>query len=38
LAFLLRPFGFLVPKDLKIINIWLSNILALRVPDEGYSG
>jgi hypothetical protein len=26
---------FLAPKDFKII--WLSNILALSVPDEGYS-
>jgi len=30
-----RSFGFLAPKDFKII--WLSNILALSVPDEGFS-
>jgi hypothetical protein len=32
-----RSFGFLVPKDFKII--WLSNILALNVfvPDEDYN-
>jgi hypothetical protein len=29
------PFDFLAPKDFKII--WLSNILGLSVPDEGYS-
>jgi len=29
------PFGFLAPKDSKIIS--LSNILALSVPDEGSS-
>jgi len=34
-AILFRSFGFLAPKDLKII--WFSNILALSVPDEGYS-
>jgi hypothetical protein len=28
-------FGFLALEDLKII--WLSNILALNIPDEGYS-
>jgi hypothetical protein len=28
------PFDFLAPKDFK--NIWLSNILALSVPNEGY--
>jgi hypothetical protein len=27
-------FGFLALKDFKII--WLSNILGLSVPDEGY--
>ena len=32
--FLFRPFGFLSPKDFTII--WLSNILALSVPDKGY--
>ena len=32
----LWPFGFLAPKDLFQM-IWLSNILALSVPDEGYS-
>jgi hypothetical protein len=35
LAILFRVFGFLAHKDFKII--WLSNILALIVPDEGYS-
>jgi hypothetical protein len=30
-----RPFGFLAPKDFKIILV--SNILSLGVPDEGYS-
>jgi hypothetical protein len=30
-----RHFGFLAPKDFQII--WLSNILALSVPDECYS-
>ena len=35
LAILFRPFGFRSPKDFKIIS--LSNILALSVPDEGYS-
>ena len=34
LAILFRPFGFLAPKGFKII--WLSNILDLSVPDEGY--
>jgi hypothetical protein len=29
------PFDFLAPKDFKII--WLSNILALSLHDEGYS-
>jgi len=33
MAVLFMPFGFLGPKDLKII--WLSNILALSVPDQG---
>ena len=28
-------FGFLSPKDFKII--WLSNVLALSVPDDCYS-
>ena len=32
---LLRAFGFLAPKDCKII--WLSDILALSISDEGYS-
>jgi hypothetical protein len=32
---LLRAFGFLAPKDCKII--WLSIILALSISDEGYS-
>jgi hypothetical protein len=27
------PFGFLAPNNF----IWLSNILSLSVPDEGYS-
>ena len=31
----LKPFGFIVPKDLYII--WHANILALSAPDEGYS-
>jgi hypothetical protein len=46
LAILLRPFEFLAillrplevffaPKD--FLTIWISNILALRVPGEGYS-
>ena len=35
MAVLFRPFGFSAPTDFKII--WLSNILALGVPDEGYS-
>jgi hypothetical protein len=35
LAILFRSFGGLAPKDLK--NVWLSNILALSVPDAGYS-
>jgi hypothetical protein len=35
LAILFRPFGFLAPKDFEII--WLSNILALSVPDKVYS-
>ena len=30
-----RSFNFLAPKYFKIV--WLSNILALSVPDEGYS-
>jgi hypothetical protein len=34
-AILFKPFGFLAPKDFYII--WLSNILTLSVPDEGYS-
>jgi hypothetical protein len=29
------PFDFVAPKDFKII--WLSNILNLSVPDEGYN-
>ena len=33
---LFGPFRFLAPKDLKII--WLSNILALSMPGEGYFG
>jgi hypothetical protein len=28
------PFGFLAPKDFKII--WFSTTLALSVSDEGY--
>jgi hypothetical protein len=28
----ISSFGFLAPKDLKII--WLSNMLALSVPDD----
>jgi hypothetical protein len=35
LAILFRFFGFLAPKDVRIIR--LSNILALSVSDEGYS-
>ena len=35
LAILFMPFGFLTPNDFKII--WLSNILTLSVPHEGYS-
>ena len=35
LAILFRSFGVLAPKNVKII--WISNILALTVPDEGYS-
>jgi hypothetical protein len=35
LAILFRPFGFLTPKDYK--TVWLSNILALNVLDEGHS-
>jgi hypothetical protein len=35
LSTLFRPFGFLVPKDFKII--WLLNILSLSVSDEDYS-
>ena len=34
MAFLFRPFGFLAPKHSK--SIWLSNILALSVPDFLY--
>jgi hypothetical protein len=30
----LRSFGFLAPKHFKII--WLSNILALSIYNEGY--
>jgi hypothetical protein len=30
----LGPFGFIAPKDIKII--WLSNRSALSVHDEGY--
>jgi hypothetical protein len=29
------PFSLLTPKDFKII--WLSNLLTIYVPDEGYS-
>jgi hypothetical protein len=36
LAILFQLLGFLAPKDFHII--WLSNILALSVPDEGFSG
>jgi hypothetical protein len=32
---ILEPFGVLPPKDYKII--WLSNMLALIVPDKAYS-
>jgi hypothetical protein len=32
---LFKRWGFLALRDFKII--WLSNILALSVPDEGYS-
>ena len=35
LTILFKPFGFLAPKDFKMI--WLSNIMALSVLDEGYS-
>jgi hypothetical protein len=35
LPFLFGSFGFPATKDFKII--WLSNILTLSVPDEGYS-
>ena len=35
LVILFRPFSFPVPKDFKII--WLSNLLILRMLDEGYS-
>ena len=35
MAIVFRSFGFLVPKEFYLI--WLSNILVLRVPDEGYS-
>jgi hypothetical protein len=34
LAILFRIFGLLVPKTFEII--WLSNLLILSVPDEGY--
>jgi hypothetical protein len=34
LTILFRLFGFLAPKDVRIIR--LSNILALSVSDEGY--
>jgi hypothetical protein len=30
-----RSFYLLAPKDLKMI--WLSNLLAISVPDESYS-
>jgi hypothetical protein len=36
LAALLRPFGF-IPTKYFVLIIWLSNIMALSVPDEGYS-
>ena len=35
LAILIRPFGFLAPKDFKLIV--LSMILFLSVPDDGHS-
>jgi hypothetical protein len=35
LDILFMPFGFLAPEYFKII--WLSNILALSVYDEGHS-
>jgi hypothetical protein len=35
MAIVFRSFGFLVPKMFYLI--WFSNILVLRVPDEGYS-
>ena len=35
LDILFRAFSFLAFKDFEII--WLSNILALNIPDEGYS-
>jgi hypothetical protein len=35
LDILFKPFGFPAPKDFTII--WLSNILYLSVPDEGFS-
>ena len=35
LAIFIRPFSFPVAKDFQ--TVWLSNIVVLSVPDDGYS-